>query len=181
MNIFQKANIDTIYIVFLRPISNFKKENDIALLGINCPLKLIAIIDFGKIACEKFLTEIIITVNDTDLFLENNVKNKNKNNELLSKTIKKLLNQLVLTRKYNIFKNYQIAVNICNIQDDNFFVIIFKEIWNIINIIVILNYVYFFSFNNELIINVLLYYLNNNSLKIIIIIKLIYALVNNII
>ena len=116
LNFLQKANRDIIYIVLLRLISNFREENDIALLGINCLLKLISITDFGKIDCLKILTEIIITVNDEDLFLGNNIKNKN--NELLLKTIKKLLNQLVLERKYNILKDYQTAVNICNIQDE---------------------------------------------------------------
>ena len=114
LNIIQKSNRDLIYIVLLKLISNFKEENDIALLGINCLVKLIKITDFSKIDYVKILTEIIISVNDEELIIENN----SKNNELFLKTIKKLLNQLVIERKYNILKDYQIAINKCNAQDE---------------------------------------------------------------
>ena len=114
LNIIQKSNRDIIYIVLIRLISNFKEENDIALLGINCLVKLIKITDFGKIDSVKILTEIIIAVDDEEL----NMGNNSKNNELFLKSIKKLLNQLVLEKKYSILKEYQAAVNKCNIQEE---------------------------------------------------------------
>ena len=114
LNIIQKSNRNLIYIVLLKLISNFKEENDIALLGINCLVKLIKITDFAKIDYVKILTEIIISVDDEELIKENN----SKNNELFLKTIKKLLNQLVIERKYNILKDYQIAINKCNVEDE---------------------------------------------------------------
>ena len=114
LNIIQKSNRDIIYIVLLRLISNFKEESDIALLGINCLVNLIKITNFKKINSINLLTEIIICIDDKEL------ENNNKTNELFLKTIKKILNKLVLEKKYNILKDYQSAINNCNIQDEKF-------------------------------------------------------------
>ena len=115
LNIIQKSNREEIIIVLMKLISNFKEESNIALLGINCLVKLIKITDFKKIDSVKILTEIIITIQDEELFLG---INNNKANELFLKSIKKLLNQLVMKRKYNILKDYQMAINNCNLQDE---------------------------------------------------------------
>ena len=115
LNIIQKSNREIIIIVLLRLISNFKEESDIAVLGINCLVKLIKITDFKNINSLKILAELIISLNDEDLLLD--ISNK-KTNELFLKSIKKLLNQMVIGKKYNILKDYQMAVNLCNIQDE---------------------------------------------------------------
>ena len=115
LNIIQKSNREEIIIVLMKLISNFKEESNIALLGINCLVKLIKITDFKKIDSVKILTEIIITIQDEELFLG---INNNKANELFLKSIKKLLNQLVMKRKYNILKDYQMAINNCNLQNE---------------------------------------------------------------
>ena len=115
LNIIQKAKRDLIIIILIRLISNFKEESDMALLAINCLVKLIKITNFKKCNIVEILSEIIIAVDDENLFNENNY---NKANELFIKSIKKLLNQLVLEKKYNILKDYQMAINKCNIQDE---------------------------------------------------------------
>ena len=115
LNIIQKSNREIILIILLRLISNFKEESDIAILGINCLVKLIKITDFKNINCVKILAELIISSNDEDVLL--GISN-NKTNDLFLKSIKKLLNQMVIEKKYNILKDYQMAVNLCNIQDE---------------------------------------------------------------
>ena len=115
LNIIQKSNREIILIVLLRLISNFKEESGIALLGINCLVNLIKITDFKKIDCIKILTEIIIAVDDEELISGTNNK---KANELFLKTIKKLLNQLVVEKKQKILKDYQKAISMCNIDDE---------------------------------------------------------------
>ena len=115
LNIIQKSNREIIIIVLIRLISNFKEESDIAVLGINCLVKLIKITDFKNINSVKILAELIIALNDEDMLL--GISN-NKTNELFLKSIKKLLNQMVIEKKYNILKDYQMAVNLCNIQDE---------------------------------------------------------------
>ena len=114
LNIIQKGKRELIIIILIKLISNFKEESDLSLLAINCLVKLIKITNFKKCNIIDILIEIIIAVEDEDLFL--NAKNK-KINELFLKTLKKLLNQLVIEKKYDILKDYQIAINRCNIQD----------------------------------------------------------------
>ena len=114
LNIIQKGKRELIIIILIKLISNFKEESDLSLLAINCLVKLIKITNFKKCNIVEILSEIIIAVEDEDLFL--NTKNK-KINELFLKTLKKLLNQLVIEKKYDILKDYQIAINRCNIQD----------------------------------------------------------------
>ena len=115
LNIIQKSNREIIIIVLLRLISNFKEESDIAVLGINCLVKLIKITDFKNINSVKILAELIISLNDEDMLL--GISN-NKTNDLFLKSIKKLLNKMVIEKKYNILKDYQMAVKLCNIQDE---------------------------------------------------------------
>ena len=114
LNIIQKGKRELIIIILIKLISNFKEESDLSLLAINCLVKLIKITNFKKCNIVDILIEIIIAVEDEDLFL--NAKNK-KINELFLKTLKKLLNQLVIEKKYDILKDYQIAINRCNIKD----------------------------------------------------------------
>ena len=115
LNIIQKGKRDLIIIILIKLISNFKEESDMSLLAINCLVKLIKITNFKKCNTVDLLTEIIIAVDDEDLFDENNIK---KVNDLFLKSIKKLLNQMVIEKKYNILKDYQMAINRCNIQDE---------------------------------------------------------------
>ena len=115
LNIIQKGQREIIIIILIKLVSNFKEESDMSLLAINCLVKLIKITNFNKINIIDILTEIIIAVDDEELFKENSNK---KINELFLKSIKKLLNQLVVQKKYNILKDYQIAINRCNIQDN---------------------------------------------------------------
>ena len=114
LNICHKGKRETIIIILIKLISNFKDESDISLLAINILVKLIKVTNFKKINTNDLLIEIIIAVEDENLF---NEENNSKINELFLKTLKKLLNQLVIEKKYNILKDYQKAINKCNIQD----------------------------------------------------------------
>ena len=114
LNIIQKGKRELIIIILIKLISTFKEESDMSLLAINCLVNLIKITNFKKYNTVEILTEIIIAVDDEELFLKNN----NKINELFLKSIKKLLNQMVIEKKYNILKDYQLAINSCNIQDE---------------------------------------------------------------
>ena len=114
LNICHKGKRETIIVILIKLISNFKDESDISLLAINILVKLIKITNFKKINTNDILIEIIIAVEDENLFRE---ENNSKINELFLKTLKKLLNQLKKKKKYNILKDYQKAINICNIQD----------------------------------------------------------------
>ena len=114
LNIIQKGKRELIIVILIRLISNFKGESDVSLLAINCLVQLIKITNFKKYNIVDILTEIIIAVDDDDLF---NGKNNKKINELFLKCIKKLLNQLVIEKKSNILKDYQMAINRCNIKD----------------------------------------------------------------
>ncbi len=114
LNLIQNSNRENIIIILIKLISNFKDESDISLLAIKCFIKLIKITKFKKIDSVNILSEIIIAIDDEDLFNENNnIKTK----ELFIKSIKKLLNILVLEKKHEILKEYQIAINKCNIKD----------------------------------------------------------------
>ena len=115
LNIIQKAKRDLMIILLIKLISSLKEESDISLLAINCLVKLIKITNFKKYNTINILIEIIIAVDDEELSIENNF---NKTNELFLKSIKKLLNQLVLEKKDNILNDYQKAINKCNIQDE---------------------------------------------------------------
>ena len=114
LNIIQKGKRDNIIIILIKLVSNFKEESDMSFLAINCLVQLIKITNFKKLNVIDILTEIIIAVDDDNLFNENNNK---KINELFLKSIKKLLNQLVVQKKFNILKDYQKAINRCNIND----------------------------------------------------------------
>ena len=102
-------------ILLIKLISSLKEESDISLLAINCLVKLIKITNFKKCNIINILTEIIIAVDDEELSVENDIS---KINDLFLKSLKKLLNQLVLEKKGNILKDYQKAINRCNIQDE---------------------------------------------------------------
>ena len=114
LNICHKGKRETIIIILIKLISNFKDESEISLLAINILVKLIKVTNFKKINTNDILIEIIIAVEDENLF---NEENNSKINELFLKSLKKLLNQLVIEKKYNILKDYQKAINKCNIQD----------------------------------------------------------------
>ena len=115
-DILQKINKITLNIILLiKLISSLKEESDISLLAINCLVKLIKITNFKKCNIINILTEIIIAVDDEELSVENDIS---KINDLFLKSLKKLLNQLVLEKKGNILKDYQKAINRCNIQDE---------------------------------------------------------------
>ena len=115
LNIIQKAKRDLMIILLIKLISSLKEESDISLLAINCLVKLIKITNFKKCNIINILTEIIIAVDDEELSVENDIS---KINDLFLKSLKKLLNQLVLEKKGNILKDYQKAINRCNIQDE---------------------------------------------------------------
>ena len=115
LNIIYKANRELIIIVLLKLINNFKNESDIALLGINCLVKLIKVTDFKEIRIYRLLDEVIIEVNDEDL-MESMCKNKS--NELFIKSIKKLLNNMVCVHKEKILKEYQKVIATNGIRDE---------------------------------------------------------------
>ena len=89
LNIIQKGKRELIIVILIRLISNFKGESDVSLLAINCLVQLIKITNFKKYNIVEILTEIIIVVDDDDLF---NGKNNKKINELFLKYIKNAYN-----------------------------------------------------------------------------------------